>query len=179
MSDSVDMGERTDIAVVEARVGEEFKDYLRRQLRVSGVGTQQALSRAIGMDYGQLNKIFTGRTQRPEIETLEKIARAIDRPIDEVLSAAGYPLDRGRMAVALATEPTQYRLFDDDDTFTEQEMVDYVVSRPGRHYQERIAVQRRRLDPIRFRRWCVGVFNAFRSNSNLALQSLELGEDGR
>lgn len=160
-------------------MGEAFKDYLRRQLRTSRVGTQQALSRAIGMDYGQLNKIFTGKTQRPEIETLEKIADAIDRPLDEVLGAAGYPLDRARVAVALAARPTQYRLFDDDDTFTEQEMVDYVVSRPGRHYQERIAIQRRRLDPASFRRWCVGVFNAFRSNSNLALQSLELGEDGR
>lgn len=68
-----------------------FGDYLKRHLKTSELRTQMALAAAIDMDYGQLNKIFTGKTQRPEIETLEKIAPAIKRPIEEVMLAAGYP----------------------------------------------------------------------------------------
>lgn len=158
-------------------VPEEFRAYLRRHLRTSGLGTQIALSQAIGMDYGQLNKIFTGKTQRPEIETLEKIAPAIGRPIDEVMRAAGYPVRRALATVESGPpHPTQFRLFDDEDIFDVQEMIDYVEARPGRHYQERIAIQKARLSPVDYRRWAIGVFNAFRSNSNVALDSLEMGE---
>lgn len=73
----------------------EFKDYLRRHLVSSGVRTQLALSQATEIDYGQLNKIFTGKTKRPEIETLQKIAPVIKRPIAEVMAAAGYPTAKG------------------------------------------------------------------------------------
>lgn len=69
----------------------EFSNYLKRHLVTSGLRTQMALAAAIEMDYGQLNKIFTGKTQRPEIETLTKIAKAIKRPVQEVMDAAGYP----------------------------------------------------------------------------------------
>jgi len=68
----------------------EFGAYLRRHLTSSGLRTQLALSRELGMDYAQLNKIVTGKTKRPAIETLERIAPAIKRPLGEVLLAAGY-----------------------------------------------------------------------------------------
>ena len=66
----------------EVPVSEPFKDYLRRQLRASGVGTQLALAGATGIDYGQLNRIFTGKTQRPEIlQTGESITDALRRSL--------------------------------------------------------------------------------------------------
>jgi hypothetical protein len=61
--------ERTSVAR-GVPVPELFKDYLHRHVRASGLRTQMALAKAIDMDYGQLNKIFRGKTQRPEIETL-------------------------------------------------------------------------------------------------------------
>jgi len=83
--------------------GDDFGSYLRRHLVTSGLRTQLALSRELGMDYAQLNKIVTGKTARPEIETLERIAPAIKRPLGEVLLAAGYRAPAPAPSRAFAT----------------------------------------------------------------------------
>jgi transcriptional regulator with XRE-family HTH domain len=81
----------------------EFGAYLRRHLTSSGLRTQLAVSRELGMDYAQLNKIVTGKTKRPAIETLERIAPAIKRPLGEVLLAAGYHAPQAAPSRAFAT----------------------------------------------------------------------------
>ncbi len=69
----------------------DFAEYLMRQIKASGLGSQAALARATEIDVTYINRIVKRRILRPEIETLEKIAPAIKRPIDEVMRAAGYP----------------------------------------------------------------------------------------
>lgn len=76
-------------------VARDFACYLREQLARSGVRTQLALAERIEMDYGQLNKIFTGKTQRPEMETIRKLAAGLGRPVAEVAIAAGYDVPDG------------------------------------------------------------------------------------
>jgi len=77
-----------------------FVAYLAQRLRTSGLNTQSALARESGIHVTYINRIFKGRILRPEIETLEKIALAIKRPIEEVMRAAGYP----------APKPTHHEL---------------------------------------------------------------------
>src|SRR5262245_39485601 len=89
-------GERATVrgGGMAAMAEEPFKDYLRRQIAASGIGTQLALARLTGIDVSYVNRIATGRILRPEIETLEKLATALGRPIAEVMRAAGYPTPR-------------------------------------------------------------------------------------
>jgi len=149
----------------------EFSDYLKRHLITSGLRTQMALAAAIGMDYGQLNKIFTGKTQRPEIETLNKIAPAIKRPIAEVMTAAGYPAPvEDELPVSLI----QLSLSDPDESFDPEAIVAYVESRPGMHFQDRLRQRREALPRAAYVRLCISLFRAWSSNSDLALTASEL-----
>lgn len=70
---------------------ETFAEYLRRAIISSGLVSQSALARETGIDVTYINRMAKGRILRPEIETLEKIAPAIKRPLQEVMDAAGYP----------------------------------------------------------------------------------------
>lgn len=123
------------------------------------------------MDYGQLNKIFTGKTQRPEIETLNKIAPAIKRPIAEVMTAAGYPAP---IDDPQPIAPVQLPLSDPDESFDPEAIVAYVESRPGIHFQDRLRQRREHLSRPAYVRFCVSLFRAWSSDSDLALTSAEL-----
>lgn len=152
-------------------VGELVK---RRRLALRLTQTELG-KRAGGLTQDYISKLERGTIGMPQRGTLEALAGPLGLEVEDFFRAAGI---LGASALVSAGEaPVQFRLFDDEDSFAEQEMVDYVVNRPGRHYQERVTAQRRRLAPADFRDWCIDVFNAFRSNSNLALRSLERGEE--
>lgn len=145
----------------------------RKLLRLS----QVALARRAGLSQNYISKLENGEIDLPQRGTLEALGGALGLSLADFYRAAGV-LDNGttRPPVSVAA-PQMFHLFDEEESFSEEEMVGYVEARPGRSYQQRVRAQRERLSPERYRRWAIGVFNAFRSNSNLALQSLELGEE--
>lgn len=164
--------ERTSVAR-GVPVSEPFKDYLHRHVRASGLRTQMALAKAIDMDYGQLNKIFRGKTQRPEIETLEKIAPAIRRPIEEVMRAAGYPVpppSGDEVARRLVVQA-----LGSDEEYDSEAIVAYVEGRPGKLFQEQLAEARRARPYPDYVEFCVSIFRAWESDSDLGLKAYRFG----
>lgn len=69
---------------------ETLASYLRRALAESGIASQRELARLAGLDGSHVNRIFQGRTLRPEVETLERLAEALGKPAAELAALCGY-----------------------------------------------------------------------------------------
>jgi transcriptional regulator with XRE-family HTH domain len=169
----VPMNERSWRGGTSPVVEEEFKVYLRRHIRTSGVNSQSELARRTGIDVSYINKIAMGRIMRPEIETLEKIAPVIRRPIEEVMRAAGYPVPPP------SGEEVARRLviqaLGSDEEYDSDAIVAYVESRPGKVFQEQMAEARRSRPYPDYVEFCVSIFRAWESNSDLGLKAYRFG----
>lgn len=71
--------------------------------------SQEKLAELAGMGRSHVNRIETGEIYRPEDETIEKLATALDMSVDELLANVEPPLmlreDRGLYAVDLEEDP--------------------------------------------------------------------------
>lgn len=87
---------------------ERFGIALRRA-RLAAKLTQEQLGVLVGVDRTYINKIELGRVYRPEDETIEKLATALDMTVDQLLENVEPPLmlreDRGLYAVDLDEDP--------------------------------------------------------------------------
>jgi transcriptional regulator with XRE-family HTH domain len=69
----------------------EFARFLRDAMALRGFGDrggQARLARASGIDTSYLNRIAQGKVERPEPETLRKLAQALPWSLDELARAA-------------------------------------------------------------------------------------------
>lgn len=156
----------------------EFADYLQQQLRASGIGSQLALARKMDMDYAQLNKIFRGKTQRPELETIARFAAALGRPVVEVARAAGYPIP-AENAGASPRQPVPAAFvdaFSEMADVADEEIVAYVEAKPGRYHRAMMARERQRRSWPSYVRFCRGIFRAWTSNQQLALEASDYSD---
>ena len=67
-------------------------NYLKRQLKTRNISIYK-LSKLTGLDDGMLNRIINGKTTKPQITTIVKIAKALDLTNDEFAELCGYRKD--------------------------------------------------------------------------------------
>lgn len=158
----------------------EFKDYLRRHLATSGVRTQTALALELEMDYGQLNKIFMGRTKRPEPETVRRIAEILKRPPSEALLAAGYPasiaeLPAPAVAGSDALGPRVVRVITrrGERDLDLDKVITYVEAKPEPEHQEMIARWKEGMTFPDYERVVLRLYLAWDSNADAVQETIE------
>lgn len=67
-------------------------NYLKIQLKTRNISIYK-LSKLTGLDDGMLNRIINGKTTKPQITTIVKIAKALDLTNDEFAELCGYRKD--------------------------------------------------------------------------------------
>ena len=64
-------------------------NYLKTQLKTRNISIYK-LSKLTGLDDGMLNRIINGKTTKPQITTIVKIAKALDLDDHEFAELCGY-----------------------------------------------------------------------------------------
>ena len=67
-------------------------NYLKIQLKTRNISIYK-LSKLTGLDDGMLNRIINGKTTKPQITTIVKIAKALDLDDHEFAELCGYRKD--------------------------------------------------------------------------------------
>ena len=67
-------------------------NYLKIQLKTRNISIYK-LSKLTGLDDGMLNRIINGKTTKPQISTVVKIAKALELTNDEFAELCGYRKD--------------------------------------------------------------------------------------
>ena len=67
-------------------------NYLKIQLKTRNISIYK-LSKLTGLDDGMLNRIINGKTTKPQITTIVKIAKALELSNDEFAELCGYRKD--------------------------------------------------------------------------------------
>lgn len=67
-------------------------NYLKIQLKTRNISIYK-LSKLTGLDDGMLNRIINGKTTKPQITTIVKIAKALDLNEQEFAELCGYKID--------------------------------------------------------------------------------------
>lgn len=68
---------------------EFFASWLNAAMKEAGFDTAYKLSKSSGISTATLSRIFNLQSL-PETKTIEKLALALKRPIEEIMNAAGY-----------------------------------------------------------------------------------------
>lgn len=81
-----------------------------RDARTARRMTQEDLAEAIGLSYGYVGQLETGKVARPRATTLRKLAAALQVPLDDLVVATGqldaYRVDAEAQIVRIAALPT-------------------------------------------------------------------------
>lgn len=67
-------------------------NYLKIQLKTRNISIYK-LSKLTGLDDGMLNRIINGKTTKPQITTIVKIAKALDLNEQEFAELCGYKVN--------------------------------------------------------------------------------------
>ena len=67
-------------------------NYLKKIMQNKNISIYK-LSKLTGLDDGMLNRIINGKTTKPQITTIVKIAKALDLTNDEFAELCGYRKD--------------------------------------------------------------------------------------
>lgn len=103
--------------------GESFGDRLRREITLAGWASARQFALHIEMEPNYLYRILSGNVQRPEPETLNKIADGLEIPHGEVWRWAGMSIavERQREIATINDDlQTMMNLLRDDDDFMAQ-----------------------------------------------------------
>lgn len=138
--------------------------------------TQVELAKRAGLSQNYISKLESGEIDLPQRGTLEALGEQLDLTVADFYRAAGV-LDSDEETPPAKPAPIQLPLSDPDESFDPDAIVAYVESRPGIHFQDRLRQQRERLSRADYVRFCVGLFRAWSSNSDLALTSVELSAE--
>jgi len=87
---------------MELRLGSLVRER-RRELKL----TQDALAERSGISQTHISQIEMGKTQRPELETLQALATALDVPVDELRVASGWV---EKIEVVIATDAIEIQV---------------------------------------------------------------------
>jgi len=137
-----------------------------RQLRAIRGWTQEELADASGLAQTTVSAIESGRVSRTSADNIERLARAFGvtrrslYEAAELIEAEGEP------------EPGPLDTSPGLDTAA---IVRYVESRPGEHYQQRLARLRTLLPDDQYEALLVRIYTAWEANSELALDAFGLG----
>ena len=135
--------------------------------------SQRKFAQQIDMDPTYLNRIIKGSVQRPDPETIAKMADALGYDSDELMVLAGYP---ARGVPDSAPAPMRLPMESGDEQFDVGQIVAYIEARPGDVFKRRLARQKLLRTPEAYVRLCVRLFRAWASNSDLAMDAVEMVE---
>lgn len=148
-----------------------FGGHLLDLLARRGV-SQRRFAQSIDMDPTYLNRIIKGTVQRPDPETIAKMATALDMPYAELAVMAGYPQD------GVGQEPAPPMLVAvprDSDRLSVAEMVAAVEAHPGEEFQRRLRAKHNSLPRPNYVSFCVDLFRMWEGN---AIMAFNLRDDG-
>ncbi len=151
----------------ERQVIGELVKQRRQALRL----TQVQLGERTGLTQDYISKLERGTIDMPQRGTLQVLGRTLDIPMADFFRAAGV-MEGGEEPQP--SPPMQLALGEANDAVDIDAVVAYVESRPGIHFQDRLAQQRKRLARPDYIRFCLGLFRAWSSNSDLALTTAEM-----
>lgn len=153
---------------------------LVRQTREARGMTQTELALRAGLRQTYISQVEGGEIALPRDHNLDKLGGALGLSRGDFYRAAGM-LDGLGVAVEEAdrTGPPSPLGASDDGPFDVARIIAYVKQRPGRIFQQQVAEEEARLSHDEFAAWCLDVFAAWMSNSNLALRSLRRGREER
>jgi transcriptional regulator with XRE-family HTH domain len=150
------------------RAVKSFGETLLGYIAASDFRSQRQFALAIEMEPTYLNRIIKGNVQRPDPETLRKMADKLDRSYAELLEAAGYPpiggSDNGETRRPLApVEP--------DAALDPERIVKFVESHPDASFRAELAEIRAEIADEDYVAMCVDTFRAWLSNGQLAVRT--------
>lgn len=135
--------------------------------------SQEELAELSGLRQEHISSIETGKTRVPRDHNIDALGKVLGLTRADFYRAAGM-LEGVKESEPDA--PVQLSLGDPDEKYNPIDIVAYVEARPGVRFQQQLKVLRDRLPRAAYIRFCVGLFNAWASNSNLAMTSTDLHE---
>jgi transcriptional regulator with XRE-family HTH domain len=154
-----------------------FGETLLGLIEASRYGSQRQFAIAIGMEPTYLNRIVKGYVQRPDPETLARMAEALGLPYAELAKLAGYP-SPGAGNGGGNGEPPAPPAEEVDRAFDPAAIVAYVEAKPDPQHRAQLARQKARRTPESYTRLCLRINRAWTSNADLVLGELEEVEQG-
>lgn len=134
---------------------------------------QQAdLVQRLPVKAGVVSSWINGK-RRPTYENCLLIARELRVDPNEVLTRAGRPLVDGggpRQLVLMA--------LDGSEEYDTPAILEYVEARPGRRFQEELRAVRAERSYQDYVEFCLDLFRAWESNSNLGVKTFRRGQHG-
>jgi transcriptional regulator with XRE-family HTH domain len=149
---------------------ESFGKTLLGYIAASRFRSQRQFAKAIEMEPTYLNRIIKGNVQRPDPETLRKMADALERPYALLMDDAGYP----PMPDAFMPPTPTPSPIEADRPFNPAQIVAFVESKPDEVFQAQLVQERERrmAKPGSYERLCLRIYRAWTSNAELVMGEL-------
>jgi transcriptional regulator with XRE-family HTH domain len=150
------------------RAVKSFGETLLGYIAASDFRSQRQFALAIEMEPTYLNRIIKGNVQRPDPETLRKMADKLDRPYAELLEAAGYPPIGG-----YGNDETRAPLPPGipDAPLDVRRIVAFVESHPDASFRAELLEIKAEIAPEDYEAMCVDTWRAWLSNGQLAVRT--------
>lgn len=139
-----------------------------------GLSQTELGRRAGGLSQDYISKLENGIIDTPQRGTMNALADALGVPVATLYRAAG--MMEGVEDLP-DPAPIQLHMDDTDQVFDVGQIVAYVEARPGDEFKRRLARQKLRRTPEAYVRLCVRLFRAWSSNSDLAMDAVEMVEN--
>jgi transcriptional regulator with XRE-family HTH domain len=134
-------------------------------------GTLAEFARRVDMKETQLSATLRAN-RRPNVETLDRFSAVLGWPLNELRRWYGYAVAEEHDEAS----PLLRFVAAEEATITPDVIVAYVENKPGLAWREQVRAVRERLPYDRYERWCLGIYRAWTSNGQLAIESVELAD---
>lgn len=146
---------------------------LVRRARVAKGLTQGELALQTGLRQTYISQVEGGEIRLPRDHNLDALGKALGISRAEFYSESGMLDD----IEGNPPPPRQLALISltGEEEYEADALVAYVESRPGRIFQQQLAEARRERTYDEYVEFCLSIFRAWESNSNLGIKALALG----